>query len=136
MAKKEIIMNKISKVTERPVGDRIPDAELVVLNLNKAQEQIKSEPAWFNSDRNAITLFKSEGLRIILMALHTEAELKAHKAPGIITVQVLEGEIKFKTGKQESNLGKDEMLTLHAGITHNVFAIKEAVFLLTIAIAK
>lgn len=129
-------MNKISKVTEQPAADRIPDAELVVLNLNKAQEQIKSESAWLNSDRNAITLFKSEGLRIVLMAFHTEAELKAHKAPGIITVQVLEGEIKFKTATQESNLGKGEMLTLHKGITHSVIALKEAVFLLTIAVEK
>ena len=121
---------------QRPDGDRILDAELVLMNLNKAQEQIKSESAWLNSDRNAITLFKSEGLRIVLMALHTDAELKAHKAPGIITVQVLEGEIKFKTANQESNLAKGEMLTLHKGITHSVLALKEAVFLLTIAIEK
>lgn len=121
---------------QRPDGDRILDAELVLMNLNKAQEQIKSESAWLNSDRNAITLFKSEGLRIVLMALHTEAELKAHKAPGIITVQVLEGEIKFKTAIQESNLAKGEMLTLHKGITHSVLALKEAVFILTIAIEK
>lgn len=125
-------MNEKSKVTERTAED----AEFVVLNLNKAQEQIKAESGWLNGDRNTITLFKSDGLRIVLMALHTDAELKAHKAPGIITVQVLEGEIKFKTEKQESNLGKGEMLTLHRGITHSVLALKEAVFLLTIAIEK
>lgn len=129
------IVEKSNDATpQRPAGDRILDAELVVLSLNQAQEQIKSESAWQNSDRNAITLFKNEGLRIVLIALHERAELKAHKAPGIITVQVLEGDIKFKTDKQESDLGRGEMLTLHTGITHSVFALTEAVFLLTIAI--
>jgi quercetin dioxygenase-like cupin family protein len=118
---------------QRPEGDRILDAETVVLNLSTAREQIKSESAWLNSDRNAITLFKNEGLRIVLIALHEQAELKAHKAPGIITVQVLEGSIRFKTDKQESDLGTGELLTLHTGITHSVLALSEAVFLLTIA---
>ncbi|MGB4401081.1 MAG: hypothetical protein WBJ10_17040 [Daejeonella sp.] len=66
-------MNEKSKVTERIAED----TEFVVLNLNKSQEQIKSESGWLNGDRNAMTLFKSDGLRIVLMALHTEAELKS-----------------------------------------------------------
>ncbi len=121
---------------KRPAGDRILDAEMVVLNLNRAQEQIKSESAWQNSDRNAITLFKNDGVRIVLIALHAQAELKAHKAPGIITVQVLDGDIKFKTDKQAAELGKGEMLTLHAGITHSVYALTDSVFLLTVAVEK
>ncbi|MFD2163756.1 cupin domain-containing protein [Paradesertivirga mongoliensis] len=121
---------------QRSAGERTLDAEMVVLDLNTAQNQIKSEAAWHNSDRNAITLLKNEGLRIVLIALHAEAELKAHKAPGIITVQVLDGHINFKTDKLESGLRKGEMLTLQTGITHSVFAVTEAVFLLTIAIEK
>lgn len=131
------VVEKSNEATQqRPAGDRIIDAEMVVMNLNTAQEQIISESAWLNSDRNAITLFKSEELRIVLIALHAEAELKPHRAPGTITVQVLEGNIRFKTDKRESILGKDEMLTLHTGIKHSVFALTQAVFLLTIAIEK
>lgn len=121
---------------QRPAGERVLDAEMVVLDLNAAQLQVKSEAAWLTSDRNALTLFKNEGLRIVLIALHAEAELKAHKAPGIITVQVLDGHIRFKTDKQGSELRKGEMLSLHSGITHSVLAVSEAVFLLTIAIEK
>lgn len=129
-------MSEISKAAHQSPDDRGLDGELTVMELNKAQGQIKAESAWLNGDRNAMTLFKSDGLRIVLMALHTGAELKAHKAPGIITVQVLEGEIIFKTEKQESTLGKGEMLTLHHGVTHSVLAVREAVFLLTIAISN
>ena len=57
---------------QRPAGDRILDAELVVLNLNQAQEQIKSESAWLNSDRNAITPFKSETYASFLLLYTTE----------------------------------------------------------------
>ena len=118
---------------QRPAGDRLLDAELVEMNLDSAKRQIKEEPAWMSSDRNAITLYKTEGLRIVLIALHKEAELKTHTAPGTITVQVLEGEISFRTEKQTANLGKDQMLALHSKIPHSVFAREESIFLLTMA---
>lgn len=123
-------------ILQRTAGDSLPDEELILLNLTTAQQQIKAEPAWQNTDRNAITLFKNEALRIVLIALHKGAELKAHKAPGMITVQVLEGKIGFSTEKQKADLEQGEMLALHYSITHAVIAHEESVILLTIAILK
>lgn len=36
-------------------------------------------------------------MRIVLITLHKGAEMKTHTAPGIITVQVLEGDITCTT---------------------------------------
>lgn len=119
---------------QRPKGDRPLDAPLVEMDLTSFREQIKQELAWKNSDRNAITIFKTSGMRIVLIALHKGAEMKTHTAPGIISVQVLEGQIKFHTEQKTSGLQKGQMLALHAGIPHSVFAHEESVFLLTITI--
>ncbi|GEO05035.1 hypothetical protein AAE02nite_26990 [Adhaeribacter aerolatus] len=121
---------------QRPAGDRPLDASVIEMNLSAFREQIKQEKAWQTSDRNAITIFKSDGMRLVLVALHAGAEMKTHTAPGVISVQVLEGQISFSTAEQSFELGAGQMLALHAGIPHSVLAREESVFLLTLAISK
>ncbi|WP_162426586.1 cupin domain-containing protein [Pontibacter pudoricolor] len=121
---------------QRPDGERPLDAALVEMDLNAFRKQIKQEQAWQNSDRNSITVFKTNGMRVVLIGLHEGAEMKTHTAPGIISVQVLEGKIRFTTEQQAADLGVGQMLTLHTGIPHSVLAVEESVFLLTLAIFK
>lgn len=117
---------------QRPKGDRTIDAELVKIDLFSFSKQIKEEQAWKDNDRNAITVFKTDGLRLVLIALHKDAEMKKHTADGIISVQVLEGQIQFTTSEQTVEISKGQMLTLHKGIPHSVLAMEETIFLLTL----
>ena len=120
---------------QRPTGDRSIDGALVTIDLPLFAEQIKQESSWKDSDRNAITVFKTNGLRIVLIALHEGAEMARHTAGGIISLQVLEGELQFNTDTQSVELNKGQMLTLHERIPHSVRAIKETTFLLTLTTA-
>jgi quercetin dioxygenase-like cupin family protein len=115
----------------RPEGARLLDAPLVPIDLTQYTQQIRSEQAWEKTDRNAITVFKSQGMNIVLIALHKGAEMKRHSAPGIISLQVLEGLILFKTDDESREMGKGQMLALHEKIPHSVMALEESVFLLT-----
>src|SRR5436190_11469532 len=116
---------KNNEATPQRIKDHILDAQLVSINLPLFIEQIKQEPTWKDSDRNAITVFKTSGLRIVLIALHEGAEMTKHTANGHISVQVLEGQIKFTTDLQSVELNKGQMLVLHEHIPHSVLAIKE-----------
>ncbi|WP_210521585.1 cupin domain-containing protein [Hymenobacter terricola] len=120
---------------QRPEGNRLLDAPLVTMDLVALRHQIKQESAWRSSDRNAITLLKTNGLRVVLLALHAGAELKTHTAPGVLSLQVLEGRLSFQTEPQAAELTRGELLTLHAGIPHRVTAHEDSVFLLSIAMA-
>lgn len=127
--------NKSNHATPlRPEGDRILDASLVEMDLDQYIKQIQSEPAWVTGDRNSVTIFKSDTMRIVLVGLHEGAELKTHTANGIISVQVLEGYIKFTTETRVTELQKGKMLALHKNIPHSVFAVKKTFFLLTVAL--
>ncbi|MBL0309672.1 MAG: hypothetical protein IPP77_08350 [Bacteroidetes bacterium] len=57
----------------RPEGARIIDAPLVSICIPEFIKQLKAEVTWRTGDRNAITVFKTNGLRIVLIALHEEA---------------------------------------------------------------
>lgn len=119
---------------QRPEGDRSIDASLVSIDLPLYMEQIKQEPSWKTSKQNAITVFKTNRLRIVLIALHEGTEIARHTAEGIISIQVLEGHIKFTTDQQSLELTNGQMLALHERIPHSVLAIKEAMFLLTLTL--
>lgn len=118
---------------QRPEGTRPIDAPMIVMDLNGFREQIKKEESFKDSDRNSITIFKSDTLRIVMIAFRKNAEMKKHTAPGTISVQVLEGKIIFNTADQAELLSEGQMITLHEGIPHSLVADEDAVILLTLA---
>jgi quercetin dioxygenase-like cupin family protein len=122
----------IDATKQRPQGERIMDAALVTIDLRNFTKQIREEKAWKDSDRNAITVFKTDGMRIVLIALHKDAEMKKHTADGIISIQVMEGQILFTTEKQSIELESGQMLALHENVPHSLLAKEETIFLLTL----
>ncbi len=120
----------------RPEGKRILDAPLVRMNLPEFIEQLKSEQTWKNSDKNSMAIYKNDAMRIVLIGLHKSAGLLKHTAEGNISVQVIEGEIKFITEAESVTIEKGGMVALHKGLPHSVEAVKESFFLLTLAIQK
>jgi quercetin dioxygenase-like cupin family protein len=125
---------KYNKSTElRPEGGRLMDAPVVPIDIPDFLNQIKNEPAWQDSDRNAMAVYKTYGMRIVLIALHKDSVMEKHTTNGVVSVQVLDGEIKFDTEGKSYNLKKGQLITLHRNIAHTVSATEESVFLLTVA---
>ncbi|WP_285009264.1 cupin domain-containing protein [Pedobacter faecalis] len=112
------------------------DATLLTMDLNLLTDQIKNEDAYLQGDRNAITIFKNQQMRIVLVALQQGTEMKTHTAPGIISVQVLEGQIEFTADGSAVERTAGQALVLHTGIPHSVKALQPSVFLLTMSIAN
>jgi len=124
---------KFNEATQQlPEGDRAMDATLVTIALPSFIKRIKQESTWKDSDRNAITVFKTNGMRLVLIALHAGAEMKTHTADGIISVQVIDGRMKFNADNRSVELNTGQMLALHKRIPHSVLAIDETIFLLTL----
>lgn len=117
----------------RPEGNRILNDNLVEMDLQKYIQQIKSETTWKTGEKNAITIFKFEKMKIVLIGLHDQAELKKHTANAQISVQVLEGEIQFSTEETSVVLTVGKMISLQPLIPHHLLANKESFILLTMA---
>ena len=124
----------IEATSLRPKTKRTIDAPLVTIDIPFFIKQLLSEKSWKKKDRNSITVFKSNGICIMLVALHKDAEMLKHTTEALISVQILKGELKFKTNDQTVKLRKGQMLTLYGGVPHSIHAKKATIFLLTLTV--
>lgn len=121
-------LERLTGSPERPL-----DAPLLTFDIPALLTQVKRESAWRTGSRNAITLLKTRGLRVVLVAMHAGTVIPSHRAEGPITVQVLEGQLVFSAGSKNVTLASAQVLTLQPGIPHDLEAKCECAFLLTIA---
>ncbi len=122
----------IEATTTRPLGNRTIDAPSMVIDIPAFTRQIRSEEAWKKNDRNSITVFKTDDLCIVLGGLHNGAELPAHKAEGMMSIQLIEGILQVMTDDISSELHRGQMLAIHSGCNYRAVAIEETFYLLTI----
>ncbi len=113
--------------------ERSLDRPVMTFDLPAILVDLKREPTWRTARRNAITLLKQPGLRIVLVALQDEADVAPHQTDSPITIQALEGRLAVRIGGDELVLGAGQLLTLHPGLEHALRAQSEAAFLLTLA---
>lgn len=116
----------------RPEGDRPINAPVLIADLPDLIKQLKKEKAWDKNDRNAITVFKSEKMRIILVAMHKKAEMTTEHPENIFSVQVLEGKLKLDSAADKTEVKEEQLFVLHANIPYKIEALKKSVFLLTV----
>jgi len=113
------------------VPDRKMDDPFLVFDFAEIVKAIKTEAAWQNGDRNAMTLLKNSNMSVVLIALKNNAEINFHHAGRMASVQILEGSVNFKTNDHSALLKTGGFLTLHELVEHRLIAAEESVILLT-----
>ncbi len=116
----------------RPEGDRPVDAPAILIDIPDFISQLKDEKAWDKNDRNAITVFKSDKMRIVLVAMHKDAEMQTEHPKNIFSIQVIKGRIKLHTNETSIEVQKEQLFVLHENISYKVEAVKKSTFLLTL----
>ena len=81
----------------RPEGDRVLDAPYVFFDIEEYAKQLKEEKAWHKNDRNAITVFKTDPVTMVVVGLKAGAVQKDNLVEGILSIQVIEGKIRIET---------------------------------------
>lgn len=76
---------------------------------------------------------RSEAASTLLTGTYQRRPRSRKDSHGPITVQVIEGRIRFSAESQTVTLTEGHMLSLQAGLPHAVEASEESAFLLTVA---
>lgn len=101
-------------------------------DLEAEVHRLKAETTW-STGQNARTLIKYDDLRVVLMALAANARVPEHKADGRISVHVLSGHVQLRASGRTFSLRAGGLLALDRGVPHELRALEESAFLLTIA---
>jgi quercetin dioxygenase-like cupin family protein len=125
--------SKFSAATPKRLTGHLLDAPAVHIDLQAYISQLIREPSWLEGGRNAITVFKTEGMSIVLTVLHEGATLIENTVDSLLSIHVLEGRVKAEVDHHIYELQQHQVLALHDGIPHTVTATSEAKLLLTLA---
>ena len=107
-------------------------ATFLECDLTRELEQLHGEPAW-NRGHNAKTLVKYDDFRVVLIALKARARLPRHHNKGRISIQPVAGHILVRAEGRTFDLPRGTLLALDQHLPHDVEALEESAFLLTIA---
>jgi quercetin dioxygenase-like cupin family protein/uncharacterized protein YrrD len=113
--------------------DRPVEVPLLHVQLAGLLERLRQEPTWRTRGRNAITLAKEAGLRLVLMLLGKGTKISEHQAAGPLTFHVLTGSVTFRAGVRVESLESGELIVLESSVAHEVEALEESACLLTLA---
>ncbi len=106
---------------------------LCTFDLAAEVDRLHLEESWRQGTRNAKTLVKEPDLRIVVIALRQGGRMEEHRAPGHISIHTLAGRLRLRVGARTVDLLAGHVLTLELDAPHDVEAVEESAFLLTIA---
>jgi quercetin dioxygenase-like cupin family protein len=107
-------------------------SSLFTFDLPNLIANMKHSNSWSKGELNAMILLNSPGKQILLTALHEGTEISSFQSHDSITLQIIEGKLRFHTRKESVTLDKGQLLTLHENIKYSLTNKEETVFLLTI----
>ena len=118
---------------ERFAQERSLDGPHLSFDLAVEVDRLKREAPWRDHGHNAITLAKYPDLRFVVMALKKGAKMTTREPDERVSLQVLTGRIRVRVGKRDLELGQGHLLTMDRAQAHEVEALEEASFPLTLS---
>ena len=76
---------------------------------------------------------KYDDFRVVLMALQANMRVGEHKTEGRISIHMLSGHVRLNASGRTFDLRPGSLVTLDQGSSHEMEAMEESAFLLTIA---
>jgi quercetin dioxygenase-like cupin family protein len=116
--------------------NRLPHLADRLLHFNLSDElcRLREEDSWTRgSGRSSRTLAKYPDFRIVLVLMKPGSEMKEHHADGRISIQSIQGRVRLQLPEQAVELSGGELMCLESGIHHDVKAIEESAFLITVS---
>jgi len=122
---------------QRASMTRLPELahDVIRRNIGKELEKLKEAPSWQReSGRSSETLVKYDEFRIVLVRMKPGSYMSHHRAEGPISIHVIDGKIRVHLPEDRmEDLVPGNLLTLGRCLEHDVEALEESAFLLTIA---
>jgi quercetin dioxygenase-like cupin family protein len=101
-------------------------------DLKTEIDRLHAEPSW-STGRNARTLAKYETFRVVLTALRAGVRIAEHRTDGRISIHVVHGHLRLTAAGRVFDLRSGGLVSLDHSEPHDLEAIEDSAFLLTMA---
>ena len=119
---------------------RLPELanEVIRKSIQDELEKLKNADSWQReTGRSSETIVKYPEFRIVLIRMKPGSYMSHHRAEGPISVHAVLGKIKVHLPDDRTEeLVPGDLLAIERGLEHDVEALEESAFLLTIAWAE
>jgi quercetin dioxygenase-like cupin family protein len=106
---------------------------MLTFDLPKHIAELRAEESYERSGRAGRTLAKSGRMRVTLVAMERDNVIGTHQADSPMTLQLLQGHIRFRANDEEHEMKAGELLFFGPGDAHDIRALEETVLLLTLS---
>ncbi len=103
--------------------------------LEQEAEDLVRSPQWQTGIARKV-LVQYPDFQITLRRMKAGARIPNHHNPGRICVHTITGHIRMRADGRIFDLPKGKILTLDRAVTHDVEAVEESAFLLTVALPE
>ena len=103
--------------------------------LSAEIERLSATKPWAKGYVSKV-LLKTPDLRLVLFAMQAGSHMPEHHSEGRIAVHCLRGAIRLQLPTETRDLREDSVLALDRRVEHDVQAIEDSVFLLTIVLPQ
>jgi quercetin dioxygenase-like cupin family protein len=115
------------------IGDTLA-TPILQCNLLEEIQNLHKEDAWLkDTGPSSKTLVKYPDLRIVLLAMKKNMNMREHKTSARISIQTLAGHIHIKLPDRMVDLPAGRLLALDPCVPHDVEAQEDSAFLLTLS---
>lgn len=100
--------------------------------LSAIEAEMRGEEAYRTDGHTARTLVREEDLRIVLVVVKAGVRIPEHRANDTVSIHALSGEVRLKLPDKVVELPAGRLVALGRGLRHDVEAIADSAFLLTL----
>ncbi|MCH7564439.1 MAG: hypothetical protein IH968_11525 [Gemmatimonadetes bacterium] len=105
-------------------------------DLGEQVAELRQDGSYIRSGRIGRTLVKAGPLRLTLTLIAAGVEVGTHHAASPMTLQVVEGRLRYRVDEKEFELGRGELLFFGPGHAQDIRALEDTALLLTITAAE
>jgi len=107
---------------------------LLQFNLLDELRKLRNQESWQrNTGRSSKTLAKYPDLHVVLVLMKAHSRMGEHHVDGRTSLHILQGRIRIHSPQQSLEASANDLVALDSGILHNVEALEESAFLITIS---
>jgi quercetin dioxygenase-like cupin family protein len=107
---------------------------LLHFNLPGEMLQLRSQDSWQRgTGRSSKTLAKYPDFHVVLVLMKANTRMNEHHVDARISIHALEGRIRIRMSNEVVDVSAGELIALDYAIPHDIEALEESAFLLTIS---